>query len=88
MNGVMPSELRRRHSTREIDDATCAWAILVEFADQPRSYRQGHRVAAGKSSRSRFEPRGAAQQYHWLAIFENLRNTLRRYEYGEVLKFL
>ena len=27
---VMPSELRRRHSTREIDDATRAWAILVE----------------------------------------------------------
>ena len=27
---VMPSELRRRHSTREIDHATRAWVILVE----------------------------------------------------------
>ena len=55
---VTPSELRRRHSAREIDDATRDRATLVEgvvFAALAnkvfqRSSKQGHRLAAGKSS--------------------------------------
>ena len=57
---VMPSELRRRHSTREIDDATRAWAILVEgvvFAPLANKIFQAGSPSAGwKVVEDRFEP--------------------------------
>ncbi|CAM9913387.1 unnamed protein product, partial [Laminaria digitata] len=53
--GVLPSELKQRHTKTEIADATRAWAILVEgvaLSWATKCSKRDHRVAAGESSRT------------------------------------
>ena len=72
----MPSELRQRHSTREIDDATRAWAILVEgvgFA--PLAYKifqAGSPGGGWKVVEDWFEPKRGCPTRFVTRKFENL----------------
>ena len=76
-DGVMPSELRREHSPRDIKDATRTSAISVEgfvFSSLANKiFRAGSPSGGWKVVEDWFEPRGAAQQDVWLAYSENLR---------------
>ena len=83
---MMPTELRRRHSAREMDEATREWAIVVEgvaypplsckiFKSGSQSLSQGHRVVAGKSLKSGSSREGLLSKISGLAILRPLANA-------------